>query len=128
MNIRNLTPALVPTALDNKEPIDRSIKSSNATDRDGNGQQQYSGEQKHKEPMTEEQLQVAVKNLESLPAVVELGLSIEITRQGLRALILLKEPSGKVIRRISEEELWSLPEVKSFENHHQKGQLLRKSA
>ncbi len=128
MNIRNLSSTTATTALDNREPIDRSIKSSNTTDREGNGQQQHGSEQAPKEPMNAEQLEVAVKNLENLPAVKELGLSIEVTRQGLRAVILLKELSGKVIRRIPEDELWTLPEVKSFENTHQKGQLLRKSA
>ena len=130
MDIKNALNAILPLNLRQKTEVDRSIKSSNTTDRDANGQQAYDQQgqqQKHREPMTEEQLETAMKALRDYPAVKEHNLSIElVTQEGCR-FVLLKEPSGKLIRRIPEIELWSLP-VMTESEPNKKGQLLRKMA
>lgn len=108
----------------NREKVERSITSEKTLDREGNGQASYGdGGQQHP-PMTEEQFKAALAHLRNLQAVKDNRLEvIEHVVEGKR-FVLLREPGGKVIRRIPEKELWSLQNVKDKE----KGQLLSKSA
>lgn len=127
MDIRNAIGSLLPTNLRKKDPVERNIKSDSATDRDGNGQMpwQEKNEGEQKPPMSEEQLKKAMEHLKGLPVVKDHNLSVELTvSEGGKKFVLLKEPSGKLIRRIPEEELWTLQVMKENE----KGQLLRKTA
>lgn len=87
------------------------------------GQDKNQGEQKP--PMSDEQLKKAMEHLKSLPVVKDHQLLLELfTNEGGKRFVLLKEPNGKLIRRIPEDELWTLQVVKETE----KGQLLRKTA
>lgn len=109
----------------NREKVERSISSEKTTDREGNGQAAYGdgGQQQH-QPMSDEQFQAVLEHLRGLQVVKENGLEVvEYASEGKR-MVLLREPSGKVLRRIPESELWSLQTVKDKE----KGQLLSKSA
>lgn len=128
MDIKNALNAILPMNLRQKTGVDRTIKSGNATDRDGNGQMPSGqNQQQQREPMTDEQLEKALKTLKEYPVVKVHNLSIEVVEQDGRRYVLLKEPDGKLIRRISEAELWSLP-VMSETDPDKKGQLLRKMA
>lgn len=128
VDIKNALNSIVPLQLRAKENVSRAIRSENTTDRDANGQAQYDqNKDQQKESMSEEEFQHAVKQLHELPAVLEHHLTVETTMVNGKKFALLLEPDGKVIRRISEAELWTLPEV-SESNPHTKGQLLRKSA
>lgn len=101
------------------------IKSDSATDRDGNGQMPQQDQREEHPPMSDEQLQKALDHLRSIPAVKDHQLSIELVAGELgKRFVLLKEPDGKLIRRIPEAELWTLQVVRDNE----KGQLLRKTA
>lgn len=127
MDIRHAIGSLLPTNLRKKDPVERTIKSDSATDRDGNGQMpgKDKNEGEQRPPMSEEQLQKAMDHLKSLPVVRDHHLSVElVTSEGGKRFVLLKEPDGKLIRRIPEEELWTLQVIKETE----KGQLLRKTA
>jgi hypothetical protein len=128
MDIKNALNAVIPPQLRAKEGVDRSIKMGNTTDRDANGQQAYQEREQHQEPMTEEQFEKALEALADLPAVKEHHLTIERIEKDGKRLVLLKEPDGKILRRIQEAELWTLPEMKSTDSSHKKGQLLRKTA
>lgn len=127
MDIKNALNAVIPPQLRQKDGVDRTIKMGNTTDRDANGQQMYQ-EQKPKEPMTEEQFEEALQVLKNLPAVKEHNLTVEAIEHEGRRIVLLKESDGKVLRRIHEAELWTLPEMKSSDPSNKKGQLLRKTA
>ena len=109
-------------------PTDRSIKAGNTTDRDANGQAAYDENQQQKrEPMTEEQLKKALEHLKSLPAVKDHNLTVELVEQNGKKFVFLKEPDGKILRKIPEIELWTLP-VMTESDPQKKGQLLRKTA
>lgn len=128
MDIKNALNSILPIQLRTKPTVDRSIKSGNTTDRDANGQMGYDQQkQKQQEPMTEEQLQKALQALRDLPAVKDHQLSTELTEIDGKKFVLLKEPNGKLIRKISESELWTLPVMKDSDPN-KKGQLLRKTA
>lgn len=107
-----------------REKVERSISSEKTTDREGNGQAAYGEGGEQHPPMNDEQFKKALEHLRNLQAIKDNHLEvIEYVTEGKR-FVLLKEPSGKVIRRIPEKELWSLITVKNKE----KGQLLSKSA
>lgn len=123
MDIRNVLGSILPTNLSRKDPVDRAIKSDSATDRDANGQMPQQ-EEEHHPPMSEEQLERALEHLRNLAVVKEHNLTVELVVIEDRRFVLIREPDGKVVRRIHEQELWTLKEVKENE----KGQLLRKTA
>ena len=127
MDIKGALNSILPLDHRPKEGVDTAIKMSNTTDRDGNGQQQFQRQDQKKDPMTEEQLEKALDVLKSYPAVKEHGLTVELILHEGRNIVLLKEPDGKIIRRITEAELWTLPDLKDWETS-KKGQLLRKTA
>ncbi|MEZ0393078.1 MAG: hypothetical protein ACAH59_12730 [Pseudobdellovibrionaceae bacterium] len=127
MDIKNALNSILPLNLRAKTAVDRTIKSGNATDRDGNGQMPFDQNQQQKEPMTEQELEKALQHLKDLPAVKDHNLTVELTEQNGKRFVLLKEPDGKIIRRIPELELWSLP-VMTESEPNKKGQLLRKTA
>jgi len=129
MDIKNALNSILPLNLRAKPEATRAIKAGNTTDRDANGQMAYdqNQQQQHREPMTEEQLKKALQHLKEFPAVKEHNLSVELVEQDGKKFVILKEPDGKVIRRIPEIELWTLP-VMNESDPNKKGQLLRKTA
>lgn len=129
MDIKNALNAILPINVKQKTGVDRSIKSGNTTDRDANGQAAYdqNQQQQQRPPMTEEQLEKALQQLREYPAIKEHNLTVELVEQAGRRFVFLKESDGKVIRRIPEAELWTLPNM-SPNDPKPKGQLLRKTA
>ena len=108
----------------NREKVERSNTTEKSTDRDANGQASYGGGEQHQQPMSDEQYKKALEHLRGLQAVKDNNLEVVDTVINEKRFVLLRELSGKVIRRIPEQELWSLITVKEKE----KGQLLSKSA
>lgn len=128
MDIKHALNSILPLNLRAKAEGTREIKAGTTTDRDANGQMAYDqNQQQHREPMSEEQLQKALQHLKDLPAVKEHNLQVELIEQDAKRFVLLKEQDGKVIRRIPEIELWTLP-VMTESEPNKKGQLLRKMA
>ncbi len=126
MDIKGALNAIMPTIPRVKDVTDKTIRSGSTTDRDGNGQQQYQGQGQKHGPMSEEQFKKAVDYIKGLEAVKEHNLSLEVAEVNGVKIVILKEPDGKVIRRIYEEELWTLQILK--DESPKKGQLLRKTA
>ena len=123
MDIKGVLNAVLPMNLRGKEKVERTIKSDSTTDRDANGQMPGGGQDQHP-PMSDEQFKRALEHLRALDVVKDHSLSVEVSESEGKKFVLLKEPSGKVVRRIPEAELWSLQASKNSE----KGQLLRKTA
>lgn len=124
MDLKGIGKPINPLPVKPRERVERSISSEKTMDREGNGQASYGGGEQQHPPMTEEEFKIAIEHLKSLQVVKDNHLEVvEIQKEGKR-IILLREPNGKVIRRIPEQELWSLQVVKENE----KGQLLSKSA
>ena len=120
MNIRGLGKPVEPVIQLKRDAV---AKSDSATDRDANGQGAQGEEQQHP-PMSDEQLAKALEHLKALAVFKEQNLDLEVTVVNDKKFVLIKERSGKVVRRIPEHELWSLMKTKE----KQKGQLLSKSA
>lgn len=126
MNIKGLLGNILPTSsIRGASKTERAIKSDSTADRDANGQQAGGGDQQHREPMTDEQIQKSLEQLRNLAAVKEHNWTVELTIIENKKFVLIKDTSGTVIRRIPELDLWTLPSVT---DPGAKGQLLKKSA
>lgn len=124
MDLRGIGKPVGPPPIQRRERVERSINTEKTVDREGNGQSSFGdGGDKH-EPMSDEQFQKALEHLRGLQVVKDNHLEVlEIVSEEKR-FVILKEPSGKIIRRISESELWTLQAVKDYA----KGQFLSRSA
>ena len=129
MDIKNALNAILPLQLRAKTASDRALKAGNSTDRDANGQTSYEQkkQQDHHEPMSEEQMKKALDHLKEFPAVKEHNLTVEMVEQDGKRFVYLKEPDGKILRRIHESELWTLP-IMTETDPKKTGQLLRRTA
>lgn len=123
MDLKGVVRTLNPVEVQKNAPVDRTIKSEGSHDRDGNGQMPSGGGQQHP-PMSDEQFQKAIEHLKAHAVVKEHNLEVVIKDQNGQKIIYIQEQSGKVLRRIFEEELWSLITAKDNE----KGQLLSRAA
>lgn len=124
MNIKGLIPTM--TGIEATKPIERvarSLKADHANDREPNGQHSQDRDEQKKPPMTEEQLQKALKHLEGLKVVQEHKWSFQIETAGKKKHILVLDNLGTIIRKIPEDELWTLPDLDDPRGH-----LLKKSA
>lgn len=124
MDIKNVLNAVIPPQILGKEKVERTIKSDSTTDRDGNGQMPSGGEQEHHPPMSDEQLKKAIQHLQNLSVVKDHNLIIQLSESEGKNVFMILDAEGKVIRRILEQEMWSLFAAKDKD----KGQLLRKTA
>ena len=124
MNIKGLIGNIPATSVRPTERIERTIKSDSTNDRDANGQQTFDQKEKDQSPMSEEQLLQAIAHLRNLPFVKEHNWSIELLQDNDKKFVIVKDLTGIMIRKIPENELWTLP----LDFNDLKGQLLRKTA
>jgi hypothetical protein len=127
MDIRNVFGSLWAKTTQKNEPVKRGIEMGSTTDRDADGRrsdQQQSSDLEDQTPMSDENFLKAIEHLKSLAVVKDQNLVVEKQMIDQRRFVVLRELSGKVIRRISERELKTLQVVTDKD----KGQLLRKTA
>ncbi len=131
MDIKGALNQILPIQIRAKDSAPKSIKSDSTTDRDANGQQAFQ-EQKQQQhpPMTEEEFKKALDHIKGLPVVTDHNLLVEVLMNPGGRLITLSEPNGKIVRRISEQELWTLQIMTKdpWDKGSIKGQILNKSA
>ena len=126
MNIKSLIGNLAPvTTATAASKVERQIKTDNATDRDANGQQFY-GKERKKEKMTDEQFEKAVELLREKHFIKDMHWNVLASEDNGVKFACVQDHLGKIIRRISEYDLWEVfDDVRSEET---KGQLLKKTA
>jgi uncharacterized FlaG/YvyC family protein len=129
MNIKGLLGNMITSPIRSKDgqtKVDRTIKSDSSHDRDANGQEFYgqNKKQQQQDPMSEEQFKKAVDYLLNLPSLKDNGWIVETIMEDSKRVLLVKDNSGNLIRRIPEAELWTLP----FDKDVRTGQLLKKFA
>ncbi|MNL56350.1 hypothetical protein D3C87_1798390 [compost metagenome] len=73
--------------------------------------------------MTEEQLEKAMDHLRNLPATKEHKWTVSLEGETQSRFVLVKDNLGNLIRRIPEEDLWTLPT-----DNTSRGQLLKRAA
>lgn len=129
MNIKGLFGQMITTPIRNGDgtsisKAEKTIKADEGHERDANGQQAFSDNQRQKEPMSDEQFEQAIELMKNLPSVKEHNWKIEKRIENEKRFLVVLDNLNNVVRRIPESELWSLP----FDKDARTGQLLKKSA
>ena len=73
--------------------------------------------------LSDEEVQEAIKRLKEVPGVKDANFQFRVVREGKRVVVFVEDPSGKVLRRMSDNELWLTLNEKS----KPKGNLLNKA-
>jgi len=107
-----------------KRTPESGLKLNSTSDRDGNGQTPR-GRKSPLRDLSQEELEFAVKKLESMSPVLEHKWQIELLQEPDKTPeILVRDNLGNIIKRISTYEIQSLLETPV----PHKGQILKKSA
>jgi uncharacterized FlaG/YvyC family protein len=124
MDVKGIAKIINPITIHGKDRVDKSIRSDNTQEREGNGQMPTGEDSEQKGSMNEEQFQQALDHLKKHQIFKDHQLEIQIQFISEKRFVIIKESNGKILRRIPESELWSLIHSKDSD----KGQLLSKTA
>lgn len=102
----------LPNQVKPASPTEKPLQMGSTTDRDANGQMAQGGNQEHHPPMTDEQLQEALEHIKNIQGIKDNNLTVFLLKENDKNFIIVKDPDGKVVRRIPEQELWTLSKFK----------------
>jgi hypothetical protein len=121
MNIRtiNSTPIL---PVEPKQRVEGNSRTQASTDRDANGRQPPR-EPELKRHLTDEEFNEALKALAENPGLKANQLTIKVETKDDCRVILILDPQGKIVRRLSESQLWAATRDKD----RQTGKILDKA-
>lgn len=121
MNIKGLhTTPVIP--IDPKQRVDGNARTQNTGDRDANGRREH-GDPEQKRHLSQQEFDDAIKALEAMPGLKANNLSIKVESKPDCRVVLIVDPTGKVVRRLSENELWAATRDKD----RQTGKILDKA-
>jgi hypothetical protein len=122
MNVRSLTNPIVPVENLRTGEVRNVRTEVSSEDRDPDGRRQQ--DEPNKDPLTEEEVKKALEYLEKTTGLKANGLNVEIESGGEYKIFLIKDQSGKIVRRIIEWEMRALITDKDKKT----GQIFDKSA
>lgn len=121
MNIKTVNSMpIIP--LDPKQRVETNVRPQSSTDRDADGRQQKP-EPEQKRHLTQQEFDEALKVLGEHPGLKANDLVIKVEVQEDYRVVLILDPEGKIIRRLSESQLWSATRDKD----RQTGRILDKA-
>ncbi len=123
MNIRSVGPNLTPLEI-KKPEVSKETKLDSSQERDAQVFYQ-NGKEQERRKLTEEELQEAMKHLQGLPFVKDNNWAIRLERVGEIVTVFVEDNTGKIIRRIPEQDLWGL--ISQQNNDQNKGNLFNKA-
>ena len=105
MNIKGVISFPVP-AVEPKNRVEGRTRAQASTDRDADGRREQAepGVKRH---LSDEELADAIKVLEQHPGLKANNLTIKVEQKDDCRVILILDPQGQVVRRLSENQLWS---------------------
>lgn len=104
MNIKNVvTGPLLP--IDPKNRVESGVRTKGSAERDANGKRESSADE-GKRQLTDQEFEEALKALKDLPGLKANDLSVRIEVSETGRTIFIEDLNGKVIRRLSEGQLW----------------------
>lgn len=105
MNVKSLTPSLA--ALDPKYKTEGKdgVRLKDSGDRDADGRRQQP-EPENKRHLNQEEFDQALAALKQNSAIVSHNLQIRVEMQGDHRVVYIEDITGKVVRRLSEADLW----------------------
>lgn len=107
MNIKSLgTQIILPVDPKSRTEGNRDVKPQESTERDADGRQQ-NPDQELKRHLSDEEILEAMEKLRQLPGVKNNNLRVRLVVEEDMRKILIEDPEGKVVRRLSEAQLWA---------------------
>lgn len=106
MNIKNIAANPV-LPVDPKNRIEGGVRAKSSTDRDANGKREDGGGEPEKKKLTEQEFEEALKVLKALPGLQTSHLSLRVEIQDGVRMVYIEDANGKVVRRLTEAQLWS---------------------
>ena len=122
MNVKSLTPSLA--ALDPKYRTEGkdNVRLKDSGDRDADGRRQQP-EPENKRHLNQEEFDEAFAELKQNSAVVAHNLQLRVETQGDHRVVYIEDLQGKVVRRLSEADLWTV----TRQNNRPTGKILDKA-
>ncbi len=102
MNIKSITGNVIPAEI---KKVDKRAQDTSA-DRDPTPQNGDSKPEYHK--LTDEELEAALNFLKNLKGVQDNNLQLRVEKGDGTLVVFIEDLSGKVVRRIPENDLWLL--------------------
>ncbi|MDB2425999.1 hypothetical protein N9W41_00475 [bacterium] len=121
MNVKTITNNLSSIVPQKKTEDTKAVKSEHSQDRDADGRKERE-EQPKKEHFTDEEVLRALNYLKNLEGIKTNNLQVSFENTDSQIIFYLKEPSGKVIRRLIGPDVWNL-----MISEAEKGHLLDKA-
>jgi uncharacterized FlaG/YvyC family protein len=121
MNIKGVVSNLIPIDFGKRD----LKKTRNNTERDAQQGGQGGGEPPRHHKLTDEELTQVLKMLKEIPGIKDNNLQFRIERNSDRVIVFVEDPTGKIIRRIPDLELWAMYQKKQTDPI--RGNLLNKS-
>jgi hypothetical protein len=105
MNIKGLAShPILP--VDPKPRVEGNVRTQGSTDRDANGRREQQ-EPEIKRHLNQQEFDDALKALEAHPGLKANNLTIKVETKEDCRVILIIDPVGNIVRRLSESQLWS---------------------
>lgn len=121
MNIKSvITSPILP--VDPKNKVEGKVRAQGSTDRDADGRRDQS-EPELKRHLSQQEFDDAIKVLGDHPGLKANDLIIKVEVEGDHKVILILDREGKIVRRLSESQLWSATRDKD----RQTGRILDKA-
>ncbi len=123
MTVKNIFNSITSIAGISTQKLDKTTKAEASDEKDT--QLGYGQEESSNHRMSEEEAKDVLEYLLSLDGIKDNNLNVRLDQTEDRFIVFIEDPSGKVVRRISESELWYL--YKSRNKDAKKGQILNKA-
>ena len=121
MNIKNVhTAPILP--LDPKPRVQGRVRTESSTDRDANGRREQD-ESESKRHLSQQEFDDALKALEAHPGLKANNLTIKVEQHEDHRVIMILDPQGGIVRRLSESQLW----LATRDKDRQTGKILDKA-
>lgn len=105
MNIKSVNTAPI-LPVDPKQKVEKNSRAQSSTDRDADGRREQ-GQGEQKRHLNQQEFDDALKVLENLPGLKSNHLTLKVETQEDHRVVLIVAPDGKIVRRLSESQLWS---------------------
>jgi hypothetical protein len=105
MNIKSVNSKPV-FPIEPKPRVDGNTRTKESSDRDANGRGQQ-GEPELKRHLTQSEFDEAIKALEENPGLKANHLTVRVEVKEDCRVILIVDPNGGIVRRMSETQLWA---------------------
>lgn len=122
MNIKGVVGNLIPVEFIKR--TERNEKTQSSQDRDPQ-QSGGGGKEPEQHRFTEEELKEAINYLKENPGIKSNNLQLRVEHNQSRVTVFVEDIYGKVVRRISDTELWAMVKAKSLQS--ERGALLNKA-